>query len=338
LAPEDTGALAAWLARSTGARAARILAFERLAGGAIQDNRALDVAFDGGRLDGEQRLVLRMSSPGTVQASHDRAGEFALLQAAFAAGVTVPEPLALCEDTSVLGREFFVMRRVDGTGLGPRVVKDRSLGGDREALAGRLGEELARIHSIRPGAAGLEFLGEPPADPARRLASVYRQWLDELGASRPVLEWALRWLDLNAPEPGEIVLCHRDFRTGNYMVDEHGLTAVLDWEFAGWGDPMEDLGWMCSRFWRFGADELEAGGIAGREVLYAGYTAASGRAVDAPRLRYYEVMANLRWAVIALQQCNRFVSGAEAGLELALIGRRVPEMEIEILDLTREAA
>ena len=168
------------------------------------------------------------------------------------------------------------------------------------------------------------------------LIEQYRRWLDELDAGRPALEWGVRWLDLEAPAPDEVVLCHRDFRTGNYLVDEGGLTAILDWEFAGWGDPMEDLGWMCSRFWRFGADDLEAGGIAPRQPFYEGYAAESGREVDARKVAYYEVMANLRWAVIALQQCHRFVSGAEQTLELALIGRRVPEMEIEIIELIEE--
>ncbi len=334
MTPETIERLARWLAREAGAARVEVVDDGRLSGGAIQDNRALMVRFDGGAHAGEHSLVLRMSNPGTVEASHDRAREFALLKAAFAAGVSVPEPLYLCDDDTVLERPFFVMRRVPGVGLGPRVVKDGALGGDRDALAARLGRELAGIHSIRPGAAGLDFLGDAPADPARALIALYRGWLDALDARRPVLEWALRWLDLNAPPPGDVVLSHRDFRTGNYLVDERGLTAVLDWEFAGWGDPIEDVGWFCSRFWRFGRDELAAGGIAAREVFIEAYGAAAGRDVDPRRVRYYEVMANLRWAVIALQQCNRFVSGTEDSLELALIGRRVPEMEIEIIELT----
>lgn len=327
-------ALADWLRDASGARAATVHEGRRLGGGAIQDNRALTVEFDGGDLPGRQSLVLRRSNPGTVEASHDRATEFALLTAAHAAGVSVPEPLYLCEDESVFDGAFFVMRQVPGTGLGPKVVKDTSLGGDRDRLAVVLAEELARIHGITPADGTLSMLAPPPDDPALALVGCYRRWLDELQARRPVLEWAIDWLTRHAPSPTDVVLCHRDFRTGNYMVDESGLTAVLDWEFAGWGDPMEDLGWFMSRFWRFGADHLAAGGIADGKVFIDAYARAAKRSVDPERLRYYEVMANLRWAVIALQQCHRFVSGAEAGLELALIGRRVPEMEMEILELT----
>lgn len=331
---ENLAQLTAWLANAAGAKSARIIDISRLDGGAIQDNRFLEVEFDGGSLDGNQRLVLRRSNPGTVQASHDRATEFALLKAAFAAGVSVPEPFFLCTDESVLGGDFFVMRAMAGTGLGPRIVKDKTLGGDRGRLAERLATELARIHQIKPDTADLDLPVVPPADPALALVQLYQSWLDALGEQRPILEWALYWLKANAPPADETVLCHRDFRTGNYMVDDNGLTAVLDWEFAGWGDPFEDIGWFCCRFWRFGANHLEAGGIAPRNHFYSAYSRASGRAIDTHRVLYYEVMANLRWAVIALQQCHRFISGAETGLELALIGRRVPEMEIEILELT----
>lgn len=339
MTPEETARLEAWLAEAAGASAVRVTGSAKLGGGAIQDNRRLDLEAADGPFAGAHALVLRLSSPGAVPASHDRAGEFALLRAAWDAGVTVPEPLFLCPDAGVLGRPFFVMRRVAGVALGPKVVKDRSLGGDRDALARRLAAELARIHAIRPGGArGLGFLGGPPADPARHLVRLYRGWADALGARRPVLEWALRWLERRAPAPTPApdgaVLCHRDFRTGNYLVDADGLTAILDWEFAGWGDPLEDVGWMCSRFWRFGADHLEAGGIAPRATFVDAYREASGRWVAPEAVSYWEVMANLRWALIALQQCRRFTSGAEASLELALIGRRVPEMELEIVELT----
>ena len=81
------------------------------------------------------------------------------------------------------------------------------------------------------------------------------------------------------------VLCHRDFRTGNYMVTAEspqggGLTGILDWEFAGWGAPMEDVAWFCAKCWRFGVNESEAGGISRRENFYRGYREASGREID----------------------------------------------------------
>jgi aminoglycoside phosphotransferase (APT) family kinase protein len=130
---------------------------------------------------------------------------------------------------------------------------------------------------------------------------------------------------------------HQDFRTGNYLVDERGLIAILDWEFCTWGDPMVDIGWFCARCWRFGATDQEAGGIASREPFYRGYEAAAGRTVDPHAVHYWEVMAHVRWAVIALQQAARHLSGAEPSLELALTGRILPELELEILNLVDAA-
>lgn len=123
---------------------------------------------------------------------------------------------------------------------------------------------------------------------------------------------------------------HGDFRTGNYLVDDAGLAAILDWEFAGWGDPMADLGWFCAACWRFGRAELEAGGIAPRAALYRGYKSGGGR-VDHAAVRYWETVAHLRWAIIALEQGERHHSGRERSLELALTGRIVPELELTIV-------
>jgi len=148
-----------------------------------------------------------------------------------------------------------------------------------------------------------------------------------------VLEWGIRWLETHMPAPSEPLLCHRDFRTGNYLVAGAALTAILDWEFAGWGDPYEDIGWFCCKAWRFARLDREAGGIAKRELFYRGYEYESGRQVDPRRVRFWEVLANIRWAIIALQQHDRYMIGGERSLDLALTGRRVSECELEILML-----
>src|SRR6185437_1835790 len=109
----------------------------------------------------------------------------------------------------------------------------------------------------------------------------------------PVAEWGIRWLMRHAPPPAQPVLCHGDFRTGNYLADEHGFTALLDWDFAGWSDPDEDIAWFCLGYWRFGAYAREAGGLVPRAAFHRAYEAASGRAIDPGRVRYWEVIAAL---------------------------------------------
>jgi len=332
--------LCRFVAASAGARRAAIAAIAPLRGGAIQENWSVDIELEGGAAACRHALVLRTDAPSRVAASHARAQEYALLKLAEAAGVAAPEPLWLCSDSAVIGRAFYLMRRVPGVAAGHRIVKDPSLGGPRDALAERLGQELARIHAVTPQTVTqltpdqpFEFLTPSSANPGLDRVQLYRRYLDDLGDPHPTLEWGLRWLELNSRPSREITLVHQDFRTGNYLVDQRGLTAILDWEFCAWGDPMSDIGWFCAKCWRFGATDREAGGIAARAPFYRGYEAASGRRIDPAAVHYWEVAAHVRWAIIAQQQAARHLSGAQRSLELALTGRILPELELEILDL-----
>jgi aminoglycoside phosphotransferase (APT) family kinase protein len=331
--PDRRPALARFLATASGATACEITALSPLSGGSIQENWGLDARFSGGSLAGDQRLVLRAAAATGVPSSLDRLQEFAVLKAAFAAGVTVPEPLFASADPAVLGKPFFLMRRASGTAAAHRITRDPALDRELPALAERLGQELARVHAIRPPRPDLGFLPAPEeVGPARQIAG-FRAYLDSHSQPRPVLEWGIRWLETHLPTPVPPVLCHHDFRTGNYLLDGARLTGILDWEFAGWGDPHEDIGWFCCKGWRFARLDREAGGIADRAPFYHGYESQSGRAIDARSAHFWEVLASVRWAVIALQQSDRHISGGERSLDLALTGRRAGECELEILML-----
>ncbi len=328
---EHRDALATFLAAAWSADEVTLVDHRKLSGGAIQENWLADFDVTGGPHAGRVETVVRTDSPSGVAVSHSRAEEFHLLTAAFEAGVTVPEPLACCEDTAVIGKQFVVMRRVAGVALGQKVARDLSLGGDREVLTERLGAELARIHAMTPTTHVFEFL-KPPEE-SDSLAEFYRQ-LDGLEEPRSAIEWGLRWLTLNRLPPEEPVLLHHDFRTGNYMVDTEGLTGILDWEFAGWGEPHEDLGWFTAMCWRFGQRDKPAGGIGSRQAFYRGYEQASGRIVDPKRVYFWEVFAHIRWAIIAVQQGHRFLKDGERTLDIVLTGRRPAEIEYEILRMT----
>ena len=291
-----------------------------LSGGAIQQNWALTLA------DG-QEWVLRTDNAATLAVSLPRSAEYALLRAAHAEGVTVPEPLTVCEDRSVIGTPFFVMRRVRGTATGFRLAKAAASQGGDDALVRALGAELARIHRITPPRADLDFLGEPPADAGAAFIASMCARLDEGGTPRPAVEWGLAALERHLPPPLPPVLNHNDFRTGNLMVEGHAVTAVLDWEFAAWGDPHADLGWFCAPCWRFGNRALEAGGLGSRAAFLEGY----GAGADASRLPFWELAASIRWAVIAADQGARHLSGVERSLELALTAQIIPELEMDIL-------
>ncbi len=309
-----------------------------LSGGAIQENWGVTLDITGGAQAGRYEVVVRMDSPSALSASHSRLQEFALLRVAFEAGVSVPEPLWACADGGVLGRPFFVMRRVAGIAAGHRVVRMARTPEEARALVVDFATQLARIHTISPPEARLDFLDVPEQPPALAAVRAYRLALDALSVARPGLEWALRWAEVTAPPPGDLVLCHHDFRTGNLMVDDHQLTGVLDWEFAAWGDPISDVAWICAHCWRFGRDDHPVGGIGERGDFYRAYEAASGRTIDPVRVRYWEVMAHVRWAILALHQADRHLSGRETNLELALTGHVAPEVAFEAVLMTGPAA
>jgi aminoglycoside phosphotransferase (APT) family kinase protein len=161
----------------------------------------------------------------------------------------------------------------------------------------------------------------------------YRELLDSMPDPQPVLEWGLRWLERHLPTSDEVVLVHSDFRTGNILIEDGHIAAILDWEFARFGDPHEDLGWFLAKCWRFGAVEREAGGIGSRGAFLEAYEAGSGRKVDRDAVRWWEVMATTRWAVIALLQAERHRSGRERSLELALTAHIVPPLELDVIEL-----
>jgi aminoglycoside phosphotransferase (APT) family kinase protein len=332
-AQDHRTALSRFLAAASGAAKVEVSGLAPLRGGALQENWAVDARFAGGPLAGYQRLVLRTAAPTGVATSLGRNEEFAVLKAAFAAGVIVPEPLFTSADPAIFGKAFFIMRRVDGTAAAHRITRDPLLDPSLPAIAERLGGELARIHTIRPPRSDLAFLPSyEQAGPAQQIAR-FRAYLDRHPVPRPVLEWGIRWLETHLPPPVEPVLCHHDYRTGNYMLDSANLTGILDWEFAGWGDPHEDIGWFCCKGWRFARLDREAGGIADRAPFYRGYEHQSGRRIDRERVFFWEVLASVRWAIIALQQSDRYLIGGERNLDLALTGRRATECELEILML-----
>lgn len=332
--PPSEPALARFLAAESGADRVEIGELELLAGGAIRQNWGFMAEFRGGRIAGRQALVLRTQGPTGIPSSLDLAQEYAVLRAAFAAGVTTPEPLFAAADPEICERPFFVMRRVAGTAQGRAITADPALEPERPRIAERLGRELARIQTIRPPHPELAFL--PRVEAPQHIAAA-RAYLDRHPQPRPVLEWGIRWLETHLPEPLPPVLCHRDFRTGNYMLGDAELTGILDWEFAGWGDPDEDIGWLCCKGWRFARLDRAAGGIADRAPFYRGYETASGRRVDSGRIKFWEVLANVRWAIIALQQSDRYRIGGEQSLSLAFIGRRATECELELLMLLDDA-
>ena len=331
LDPDNLGGLEAWLAGRLEADSIKLGPAKLLSGGAIGENWRLGADVRGGAHEGTHVWVLRTDAHSRVATSHQRHHEFACLLAAHQAGVTVPEPIAECDDASVIGAPFMVVGYAPGVGQARRIVRDPKVDEFGEELVERLGAELAKIHSIKPPREDLGFLEVPEGSPALTVISDLQGHLDLVSKPQPALEYVLRWLQDNAPPQAGLVLVHSDYRTGNYMVDAGQLTAILDWEFTHWGDAHEDVGWFCAKCWRFGADAKEAGGVGSREAFYRGYNAVAETPIDPSQVPYWEIMAAARWAVVALLQGERHHSGEEESLELILTGLMAPEMAFDAL-------
>jgi aminoglycoside phosphotransferase (APT) family kinase protein len=333
LDPDNLAPLIAWLTSELAATRVTVTEAVVLHGGAVQENWRLEVECEGGAHPGRHSWVLRTDAAARIPLSIDRASEFAVLQAAHRAGVPVAEPIARCPDPRVIGAPFLIQRLAPGVAQGRRIVRDPRIAAFGPSLAEDLGRALARIHAMTPSSVALPALTLPIRPAAHTEVQRLRAALDTSADARPALEYVLSWLDRNAPERRPLALVHGDFRTGNYLVDDGRLIAVLDWEFAHWGDPAEDIGWLCARCWRFGADTREVGGIADREPLYRGYDSVSEEPLDRRVVPFWEIFALAKWATVAVLQGDRYRSGGETALELALTGLMPPEMELDALDL-----
>lgn len=300
--------------------ATRAVNARRLSGGASLETWAFD-------LNDGTPLILRRRPDGA--AMHETAlpltSEAALIRAAEQAGAPTPSVIQVCAPADGLG-EAYVMRRLEGETLGRRIVRDEAFAGVRTGLARHCGEVLARIHAVPT-----EGLPDLTTSDARGELARYQEIYRQLGARRPILEAAFRWLETIAPPPPERpVLVHGDFRNGNLMIHPtHGLVGVLDWELAHLGDPAEDLGWICVNSWRFGEWRKPVGGFGDYDGLMAGH----GGGISLDRVRFWQALGSLKWGVMCLMMYSSFATGQDRSIERAMIGRRASEAEIDLVTL-----
>jgi aminoglycoside phosphotransferase (APT) family kinase protein len=303
--------LAATLSALTGAE--RVEDVRRLSGGASRET----FSFDALDRDGHRRpLVAQRDRPGAA-ASTGMAVQARLLRSAAAVGVPVPRVVATDREGTTV-----VLERLAGETIPRRILRDEAWAAARPRLAAQCGGALAAVHAI-PTEEVPEL--EAPDQLAR-----YREVLDALGEAHPALELGFRWLEAHRPPAGPVTVVHGDFRNGNLVVGADGLVAVLDWELAHLGDPLEDLGWLCVKSWRFGS-ALRVGGFGTVDDLVEAYEEASGRSVDRAALAWWETLGTLKWGIMCIMQAATHLSGAVRSVELAAIGRRVCEVEHDLL-------
>lgn len=263
-------------------------------------------------------MILQLQRAG---AERDISGELAVLRAAHAAGVPVAQVLDASADPAPLGAPFMVLEAVDGETIARKIQRDAEFASAREVLPAQLGRAAALLHTIDVDAV--------PGLVASDQVAQYRDVLDASGQPHPTFELAFRWLEEHRPPPTRDAVVHGDFRLGNVIVGPDGLQAVLDWELAHRGDPMEDLGWLCVKAWRFGG-RAPVAGLGPYEQLFDAYSQASGTPVDPEVVHWWEVLGTLKWGIMCIMQASSHLMGLTRSHELAAIGRRVCENEHDL--------
>ena len=298
---------------------------QRLTGGANRTTLSFDAEAAGQR----RELIIQFGTEVTdpvagITPEVNTADQARLMIAAQRAGASAPRVLAIMQPADQLGQGY-IGERVAGETLGPRIVRDPHFAAARKVMARQCGEILAAIHRIELSA--VPFLMSQ--DAAAHVAA-HRRILDHYQFRLPALELAMRWAERNLPQRQRHTVVHGDFRMGNLITGEEGIRCVLDWELAQTGDPMQDLGWLCIRTWRFGGVE-PVGGFGARTDLYDAYENAGGYPVEPSHARFWEAFGNIKWAIDCLRLGMRGID--EGTIERSAIGRRIEEPLWDFFDL-----
>jgi aminoglycoside phosphotransferase (APT) family kinase protein len=262
--------------------------------------------------------------------------EAAVRTLAEGAGVPVPTIRAVCSDKSVVGGPFFISDFVAGETVPRRLLRLVEEHKNGDTVGAQLGAAFAGLHSLPlsetpEGLPLIEF-----ANPAEASLADAQLIVEELLQPRPAIAYGMRWLEDHLPKaPPKRVILHTDVRTGNIIVGPTGLMAILDWEGArSGGDPMQDLAWPALRMWRFRNDDLEIGGLCDRHVLAEAYEAGGGT-FDEESFEWWKVMGTLKWALGLANQAHAHLDGRYVTVVMAASGRRVSELEWDLLMLTK---
>ncbi len=265
----------------------------------------------------DRALILQRQRAGDQRNMLIEAG---VVRAARHGGVPVPELIDARRRDD--GMAFMVLEAIDGETIARKIQRDDDYATARPRLAADFGHALAKIHALdTSGVEGLEATDQ---------LAYYTDVLDSLGQAHPVLELVRNWLVDTRPASERMCIVHGDFRLGNVIVGSEGLRAVIDWELAHLGDPMEDLGWLCVKAWRFGG-RAPVAGLGEYDELFAAYEAAGGATIDPVAVHWWEVLGTWKWAVMCILQASVHLNGMTRSHELAAIGRRVCENEHDLL-------
>jgi len=264
----------------------------------------------------DRELVLRRPPVGTKAVSaHDMKREFLIQSRLKPVYNLVPTVIALCEDHSILGSDFYVMEKIQGE-LFRRDVPESLSKEDISIMANSLVSGLAQLHSV--DASVLQELNKGSGYVTRQVEGWSKRYRNALTDDVPDGEDVMQWLDANKPEDIDSCIIHGDWRIDNMVFDlgQKKLVGVLDWELATVGDPLMDLG-SALAYWIDKDDEpmfaslrrqpSDLDGMPTRKEFIEKYLELSGRKCD--DFTFYEVFGLFRLSVIIQQIWARYKAG-----------------------------
>jgi aminoglycoside phosphotransferase (APT) family kinase protein len=300
-----------YLATKLAAPDLEVSALARIPGGASRETYRFRARYAEGDKTIDRALILRRDPP-TSLIETERTTEFRAYGAFHKLGLPVPEPIVLELDGAALERPFFVMEEITDCSVGS-ILQPDPYGAHREKIGEQFWSVLGRIAKPDPAALGLGDL-EGMTDPVSCWQHEVARWENVIEEDerepQPIARAAIRWLKRNPPPPAQkISVVHGDYRTGNFLYDANGdIRAILDWEMAHLGDPLEDLGWAIDPLWSHG-DPSHPAGTVSRERAIAMWEKASGLKADKNALFWWEIFASLKGLAIWISAAREYSDG-----------------------------
>jgi aminoglycoside phosphotransferase (APT) family kinase protein len=328
----DVDAVRAWLAER-GTELADDVVVQQFGGGASNLTYSLR--------DGSHDLILRRPPSGQkAKGAHDMGREYRIQDGLRDVFPLVPEMVALCDDESVIGSEFYVMERVDGIiprrDFPPGVELDEKQ--TRELCTNAL-DVLIDLHRVDVDATPLASMNKGSGYVERQISGWSTRFRNAHTEDIGDYERVMAWLDEHQPADVASCMIHNDFRFDNIVLDADDPTrpvGVLDWEMATVGDPLMDLGgtlayWVQDdddEFFRmFRRQPTNLPGMLSRPEVVDYYCERTGHTVTPEQWRFYEVYGLFRLGVIAQQIYYRYFHKQTSNEAYAIFGPAAQHLE-----------
>lgn len=325
--PRDqiAGPLSSHLSAQLG-KPAQVHGLMRLTGGSSNETWAFDLQIEDGGASRVPLVLRRCFTSGPLEVRLDV--EFELLKTLHRLGLPVPKPWTCVVEASPLQSPFMVVSRAAGTDA-RKVLAQRRTPFSIQQMGDELVAVLARLHAVDWRRELGPLLTPAPGGVARFEVERWAPDIETASGSSPLLHAALDWLRANAPADARLCLVHGDFKTNNLLFDEGRTQAVIDWELAHIGDPLEDLAW--TMLWNTEYDLVN--GLLSPPAFLASYAAASGTVLDSRRLFFWHVFSLFKLAAIFLRGLKTATADVPARPMLIQLARALPHLEKQLAEL-----